>query len=561
MPKIQILDDTLINKIAAGEVVEKPASVVKELIENSIDAKATKITIEVNEGGKSLIRITDNGMGMDRYDAPLSIQRHATSKLKSTLDLFGINTLGFRGEALASIASVSRILLQTKTSSSDSGLLIEVDSGILKTEKEISCPNGTIIEICDLFFNVPARKKHLKTIQTEFKYILDIITRYALAYPNIHFKLFHNNNTILNSPSTSDLLNNIATIYGSSTAKSLLPVDFVKSDIKVNGYISEPYKSRSDKSMQSIYVNGRYINNDLITKAVYEAYETRLMVNKHPIFILNISIDPMIIDVNVHPQKTVIRIEKEDALFQAVLDAVKLSLDSTINVPEVKIKETNSRLVFDKEFKITKENQSFLKEKETITQDNVEKIKLIGKIKNTYYIAENKEGMLIIDQHAAHERVMYEKFLKQFKDNNIKLQELLKPIMLETTPAESIIIENNLGLLKSLGFNIESFGKNSFLLRTTPSILGKQLDKNILFEIIPQLESKTTKIDKIKQEKIIRSACRAAVKANDVVEVTQMIDILNDLQKLDNPFTCPHGRPTMVKYTLYELEKMFKRVV
>jgi DNA mismatch repair protein MutL len=590
--KIKLLDDALINKIAAGEVVERPASVVKELVENSLDAGATTITVEIEEGGKSFIKVTDNGSGMEKEDALLCLERHATSKISTTEDLFNITTMGFRGEALASIAAVSQLLLRTKTKQNSVGTKILCSAGKIFETAETVMPAGTSIEVTDLFFNVPARKKHLKTMQTELRQITELMTKYVLAYPEYTFKLLHHNQEIIFSPSAKPL-DALHTIYGKKIAAAMISVEYTQEDISVSGFISKPTLTRNDKTIQYIFINKRTVKNHIVTKAVYDAYHTLLHLDNHPLFILHVTINPKIIDVNVHPQKAVIRVEKEDELYQALFNAIRHTLDSAQLMPVVEEKPQPTQIMLQKQTIVQEEKQSFMKplsldlKPQEILEKALEKVneieqkpispissapvvvkpdnristvKLIGKIHNTFYLAENELGLVIIDQHAVHERVLYEKFMQQYFDNAIHIQELLVPEEIEFSPAEMLLVKDNFKALEKLGFQFDEFGKNTMLLRTIPLVLGKHLPKEIVHEILQQLEEKTA-ITFAKEEKLIRNACRAAVKANDVVHVQEMSSILQELQKCKQPFTCPHGRPTMIQFTIPELEKKFKRVV
>ncbi len=603
MGVIKVLDDALINKIAAGEVVERPASVVKELVENSIDAGATAITIEIQEGGKSGIHITDNGSGMDKDDALLCLQRHATSKIQSTEDLFKINTLGFRGEALASIAAVSQFSLKTKTKDAETGIKILCSAGKIFETTEIAMPTGTSIEVTDLFFNVPARKKHLKTIQTELRQITELVTRFALAYPEKSFKLLHHGQEMMFTPAEKQL-DRILTLFGKKLTYGMIPVDSTVHEIRVTGFMSKPTVTRNDKTIQYIFVNNRTVKNQIITKAVYDAYHTLLHLENHPLFIIHANINPQIIDVNVHPQKAVIRVEKEDELYTAIYNAVRNALESAQLMPVIAEEkpQTIQAPLIAKQFTVSEERQSFIKQEsveikpQEILENAIEKVKqgynvemqrasatlpispittepvavktdnrisslkLIGRIHNVFYIAENELGLVIIDQHAAHERVLYEKFMQQYFNNSIQVQKLLVPEEIEFSPTEILLLQDNIKTVEKLGFQFDEFGRNTMLMRTIPSVLGKFLPKESIHEILSQLNEKTA-IDIAKEEKLIRNACRSAVKAHDVVHVQEMSSIIQELQKCKQPFTCPHGRPIMIQFTIPELEKRFKRVV
>lgn len=611
MPKIKLLDDALINKIAAGEVIERPASVVKELVENAIDAGATVIITEIEEGGKSKIKVTDNGCGMEKEDALLCLERHATSKISDADDLFKIMTMGFRGEALASIAAIAEISLKTKTKTAQTGFKVLASGSTVLESHDIAMPDGTTIEVTNLFFNVPARKKHLKTMQTELRQVAELMTKYALAYPEKTIKLMHHQQEIIFAPATENAIDRILTIYGKKVTYGMLPIQYTHNEIGVRGFLSKPTITRNDKEVQHIFVNHRAVKNTIISKAVYDAYHTLLHLENHPLFILNVEINPGLIDVNVHPQKEVIRVEKENELYLAIFNAVRNTLDNAKLVPiiaEEKQVCTQAPLLA-KQFTVQEEKQTFFSAQEILDralkkvigdeekkageiieeQEDIEEqeenkeessavalttqaaavrgteristLKIVGRIHNVFYLAENELGLIIIDQHAAHERVLYEKFMEQYYGKTIKTQELLVPEEIDFSPAEMLLYKENKRYIEQVGFHLEEFGRNTMLLRSVPSILGRLIDKETIHEILAQIHDKAMLLNEVQEEKIIRTACRAAVKANDVVHMHEMQTILQQLQKCKQPFTCPHGRPTMIQFTIPELEKKFKRVV
>ncbi len=578
MPKIKVLDDEVINKIAAGEVIERPASVVKELVENSIDAGATLITVEIEEGGKSSIKVIDNGCGMEKEDALLCLERHATSKISTADDLFKIRTMGFRGEALSSIAAVSELSLKTKTKKAPVGFKILASGGKILDTLETAIPDGSSVEVSNLFFNVPARKKHMRTIQTELRLIVETMTKFSFAHPEKTFKLQHYDQEIMFVPAAKNLLERVLTIYGKRVGYGIIPVAYAMNDIIVKGFLSKPTLTRQDKTIQHIFVNTRAVKNQIITKAVYGAYHTLLHLKNHPLFILHVEIKPEHIDVNVHPQKALIRVEKENELYTAVFSAVRQSLDTAQIIPEITEEKqtTTQAAMIAKEFTVKVEKQAFFHQQELaekamqkVTTEAVEvqgnrkisTMKLIGSIHNLFYLAENELGLMIIDQHAAHERVLYERFMQQYYEGTLQIQELLVPEEIEFSPAEMLLFKEYRGSIEHLGFVLEEFGRNTVLLRSVPSILRKLVSRETIHEILAQITDSTTADNGIKEERIIRTACRAAVKANDIVHINEMCIIIEQLQKCKQPFTCPHGRPTMIQFTIPELEKKFKRVV
>lgn len=580
-----LLPEDLINKIAAGEVIERPASIVKELLENSLDAGATRITVELEESGKKRIRIIDNGEGMTAEDAEKSILRHATSKLRSVEDLFSIKTLGFRGEALASVAAVSKLQLTTKQKNAVEGCQLQIEGGNILSRNITAAEQGTIIDVQEVFFNTPARKKFLKTDAVELKHCLDAVTHYALANPHVTFKFIHDNNTLLHSQSSVDQRNTIASIYGISTAKELLEVNFENDTVKVNGFISKPYHVRNDKNQQVLFVNGRWIKNADIVNAVYEGYHSTLFVNKHPVFVLHLQLNPEEIDVNVHPQKSEIKIEQKDQVAIAVSAAVHQTLQQnklqptvdvqteqqiTFGTPEPR-KEVAEKKIKDK-YAFEPSNQAvFVKEealsysepvvhyqsKETASV-NFPALRLLGHVHKTYFIAETEGGLFYIDQHAAHERVMYEQLMAEYMAGKVQVQRLLQGEVVELSAAEKIILEEKKAYLEAFGFSTEFFGGNSIVVKSIPLIFGKVKITELLHDLLNLVEQEDD-IKKKKEEIVTRMACRAAVMAGDLVTIPQMEKIIAELRKTKLPFTCPHGRPTLMKVTVDELEKKFRR--
>jgi DNA mismatch repair protein MutL len=581
MSKINILDEATINKIAAGEVIERPSSVVKELVENSLDANATQIIIEIKKSGKDLIKVTDNGDGMPKEDALLAFKRHTTSKINHSDDLFNINTLGFRGEALASIASVSHTTLITKERNSVAGFHMDVIGGIMKYSQERGCPSGTTMEVKDLFFNTPARKKFMKTETNELRHIIDIVTRYALINKDTSFKLTHNNNTIIQSDGNQNLLNNIASIYGNEIAKDLLKVDYKDNKIKIAGYISKPSQTRTDKSQQSIYINNRYVKSTTVSDALYDAYHSLLFVNRHPVCILNIDIDPEQIDVNVHPNKSIIKFEQTDEIYNSVLEAAKqvleennLIVDSDIKTEEAQMKFSEMSQVQDMDFLVKPTKYQFEPSKQTLLSEDKQtehkaakvieasrkfpRMKLLGQINKTFFVAETNDGMMLIDQHVVEERVLYEKFMAQHIRGRTAKQSLLNKEIIEVTPEETTFLNASLRDIEELGFEIEHFGDNTFLVRSVPVIFKRIQTKELLKDIITTT-GKRNKVKEIKEEIITRMACRASIKAGDTVSIQEMETLIRELTECRLPYTCPHGRPIFIKITADELEKKFKR--
>ncbi|MDI6738233.1 MAG: DNA mismatch repair endonuclease MutL [Nanoarchaeota archaeon] len=605
--QIQLLTEELINKIAAGEVIERPASVVKELLENSIDAGASFIDIEIKGYGKELIKVSDNGSGMAREDARLAIVRHATSKISSVSDLFSIATLGFRGEALASIAAVSRTIITTRTKDSVEGFSIEVEGGKLVSEKIAGCPEGTTVEVHNLFFNTPARMKFLKPDAIELKSIADIVTRYALVYTHIAFRLSHNGHSLLSTAASTDMINNITSIYGKDTAKQMLSINFKNNIAQVLGYISKPSTLKNERNYQSFYVNGRYVKDEVITQALYDAYHTLLFVNKHPVAVLNIVLNPEMVDVNVHPAKDRIKFSNPIKVYGAVFEAIRETLRNNSLVTDYSVREENvpmSRFGSAPSYAAPQSAPSYASLQQTIPQQSSfannypqqkeaaiqpihsfqskelqntianetfnphEKValsklpamKILGQIAKTYFLAEADDGFLLIDQHVVQERALYEKFLKQFSSGNVAKQQLVSPVVLEMSPAGNAIVIGKMAELSSLGFEVEQFGNNSFLLRTVPAVFGRVQAKDLFYEVLEEIsESRKDSISALTESIITRMACRASIKGGDECSVPEIIALLKELDKCKSPWTCPHGRPIIIHFSKDEIEKMFRR--
>ncbi|MBW3011115.1 DNA mismatch repair endonuclease MutL [Candidatus Woesearchaeota archaeon] len=593
MGKILELPIDIINKIAAGEVIERPSSVVKELIENSIDAGAQNIIIEVKEGGKSFIRIQDDGSGMFKEDAELAIKKHTTSKIKTAGDLFKIGSLGFRGEALASIASVSRMEIQTKTQLDTEGLELEIENGEIKNKKPVGVPIGTTIKIYDLFYNTPARKKYMKDIPVEFSHIADVVTKYALAYQGIGFRLVHNGKDVLFAPKTPDRLGNIVNIYGRELAKEMIPINKETEHIKIRGFIGKPTVNRADKSMIITFINHRYVKNHKINNAIVDAYANLLNTERYPVVILNFEIPKDKIDVNVHPTKIEVRIEKEDIVCFDIRDTIKTELETVSLVPKADpakiiqpeaqstLPQTDIRNLLRNKELIMKQMEQFKhrpvdtepsKQKQllddkgegvVITPLTVEDaaFNVIGRIHKTYILVETLKGLRVIDQHAAHERILFEEVIEKYSQKAVKTQELLTPVQLHLNVSEQTLVKNNKEKLREFGFTVDEMSGSSLILRTTPSILGKQQSPDLFMDLVAELnKEKDKKILQITEEILARVACRRAVKAGDILENMEMSTIVKRLMQCKQPHSCPHGRPTMIDFTIRDLEKSFNRI-
>lgn len=557
----------MVNKIAAGEVIERPASIVKELIENSIDAKSKKIFVEIIEGGKSLIKITDDGIGMNKDDVKKSYLRHSTSKIKQEDDLFNINTLGFRGEALASIAAVSNLTIISKEKNELVGSKLLVKGGNQIVFEDFGSPSGTIIQIKELFYNTPARKKYLKSMEVELRHIIEIVTKYSLIYPDIHFQLIHGTKILVDNPS-SDQLSNISFVYGHEFAKQMIPINFESNGFKLTGFISKPSLTKSTKDSQSIYVNNRYIkSNKTISDAINKAYHTLIMVNRYPAVVLNIDTDVSKTDVNVHPQKSQIRIANESKLYEAVYNGVIKTLNEFDLVPEQVIDVTQkltdfTQSNFEQKYQLEDSEQELLvKESDTTQSGKLPIVKILGILNKTYILAEILGGMMLIDQHAAAERILYEKFMDELKKSDVKVQKLLNPEIIELNPVKYDLTIKSKDVLMKLGYNIEDFGLNTVIVRTIPILMGRKFDKTFFLDYLDLIQKGKLDVELLFHEKIASKACRSAIKAGDDITLPQIKIYIQELMQMNKPFNCPHGRPVMIKFSYYEIEKMFKRVV
>ncbi|MFJ8235018.1 DNA mismatch repair endonuclease MutL [Ureibacillus sp. NPDC094379] len=622
MGKIQIMDEWLSNKIAAGEVVERPSSVVKELLENAIDAGSTSIEVFLEEAGLTSIQVTDNGSGMDEEDALKSFSRHATSKISKEQDLFRIRTLGFRGEALASIASVSKINLKT-SDGENSGIELEMEGGHVINMQPTAFRKGTDITVSQLFFNTPARLKYLKTIQTELGHSIDLLNRLALGNPDIAFKLVHNGQTLLQTNGRGNVQQVLAAIYGVHNAKKMVPFSGESHDYKVHGFATLPEVTRASKNYMSLFVNGRWVKHYLVQKAIVDAYHTYLPIERYPIVVLYIEGDPYLTDVNVHPAKHQVRLSKEPELLTLVEKSVREAIRGAIHVPVVEKKEKPVRVPteqmnifkpapsFDEsklnaivhklneEQLVVKENQTnvvpstwdetpfdealptpleepgqeqfdFPMNEVAPTPPQVEETKppfpdleVVGQIHGTYIVAQMEDGFYLIDQHAAQERIKYEYFRDKVGEvDPNERQALLLPLTFHYSADEALILKENLQGLQEVGIYLEEFGQSSFIVRDHPTWFPKGFEQEIIEELIEEvLKERKPDVKKLREEAAIMMSCKRSIKANYYLTKEQMDTLLRDLRKADNPFTCPHGRPVMIHFSTYEVEKMFKRVM
>jgi len=672
MGKIKILDEHIANQIAAGEVVERPSSVVKELVENAIDAGSTRVDVAIEEGGLELIRVTDNGSGMERDDCEVAFFRHATSKIASSQDLFSIRTLGFRGEALPSIAAVSKVTCVTSTEQTGLGYRMVIEGGTVKAFEDTAAPRGTDVQVRELFYNTPARLKYMKTIQTELGHISDYMYRLSLAHPEIAFTLKHNGGQLFQTLGNGDMLQVIAAIYGTAVAKAMLPIEGDHLDYSVRGYIGKPETTRANRNAISTVINGRYIRNYTLIHALLQGYHTLLPINRYPLAALHIQADPTLVDVNVHPAKLEVRFSKEQELIQFVEQQVRQVLNRQVLIPSAAAGKPKKEALIQEQMELyrpqaspppppppddppppetdrsfapsgysgsgagsfdagrndsrpssapaspqrTEErrfdeynasgggrtavygsgndslslqrngnggagrerpsreqaeaNAAFVRsltagqeEAPPPAMPEFPKLFPIGQMHGTYIVAQNEEGLFLIDQHAAHERINYEYYYEKFGKPAEASQELLVPITLEFTPSESVRLKEKLPLLEQAGVYMEPFGGNAYLVRAYPHWFPQGEEKALVEEMTEWLltERKSVDLGKMREKAAIMCSCKASIKANQSLSTLEMEGLLDRLAACRNPYTCPHGRPIVISFSTYELEKMFKRVM
>lgn len=641
MSKIQVLDQVTIDKIAAGEVVERPASVVKELVENAIDAKAAAVTVEVKEGGISFMRIADNGCGIDREDVPGAFLRHSTSKIRNAEDLEHISSLGFRGEALSSIAAVSQVELITKTPEDSFGTRYMISGGKEEGMEDIGAPDGTTFLVRQLFYNVPARRKFLKTAMTEAGHVSDLMTRMALSHPHISFQFINNGQSKLHTSGNGNLRDVIYHIYGREIAANLINVTYEKNGIRITGYIGAPLISRGNRNFETYFINGRYVKSSIIYKAIEDAYKDFTMQHKYPFTVLHIEVVGEDVDVNVHPTKMEVRFHNQQMVYNSIYEAVDQALHEKELIPEVTIdvpkavpkaqvkpepvarsKEVIQPEV-NKSAKVQPEKASgerdldyFMEQmkkrvmsyhqqnssaevkgksdifKPQVQVDRVKEAaasyrakqspeqmtlfdgklldkekranyKIIGQVFDTYWLVEFDNSLYIIDQHAAHERVLYEKTLREMKTREFTSQMISPPVILNLTMQEAQLLRAYMDQFTRIGFEFEEFGQDSYAVRSVPANLFSIAKKELLMEMIDSLSEEVHRrqSSELLDEKIASMSCKAAVKGNMRLSAQEVDALIGELLKLDNPYHCPHGRPTIISMSKRELEKKFKRIV
>ena len=582
MSVIQQMDEILANKISAGEVVERCASVVKELVENSIDAKSTEIKIDLIEAGTKQIKVIDNGIGMDNIDAVMAFNRHATSKIKTEDDLYNINTLGFRGEALASIASVSEVTL--KTCKDEIGTKVEINGGKLISVENSDARIGTEITVANLFYNTPARLKHLKSLYTELASITDYVNKIALSHPEIKFVLINNNNILLNTDGSNNLLKTIKSIYGIEVAKKMLDIDAEDNDYHITGYVSLPEVHRSSRNNMITLVNGRVVRNMEVNKTINDSYHSYKPDTRYPITVINIELDPSLIDVNIHPTKMDVKFSKLEELLELIYKTIRNRIkpvnliphieeeieyekpqyvyNNNFITPELKVEEEPKKYKpITLKFEQTENFEEVKEEAEKYYKEPFPELSYVGVVHGTYIICQNDKGMYMIDQHAAKERVNYEKYKKLLGNPSNESTSLLFPITIELPVNEYITLRENFSILENMNFEIEEFGINSVIIKRHPTWLPRGYEEESIRKIIETVISYENKFDLEKFNEAVATmmSCKLAIKANEFVSEEEIEELLNSLKQCDNPFNCPHGRPTIIFHSNYDLEKMFKR--
>ena len=667
--RINLLDEITINKIAAGEVVERPSSIVKELVENSIDAGADRIIIEVENGGKSLIKITDNGCGIPSSEVKKCFLRHATSKIDKIDDLFNLFTLGFRGEALASICAVSKLEMTTKFEDEAVGTKITLVGGNIEAKEAVGANTGTSIVIKDLFFNTPARKKFLKTDHAELMNITDIVNKLAIGYPNVKFRYLNSGKLMVNTPGDGKLVSAVRSIYSREVSENLIEINYDCSLFKIDGYIGNNNIYRSNRNLQHVYINGRFVKSKIIYDAIANAYKSIIPINKHAVCFINLHLDPQKVDVNIHPGKIEVKFEKENEIKLEIMEYIRAKLlkqsligkyETFDRVPKDRAvkqdfieennfttkqgfiektdfnnntfknqdfgnaspysNEINSKLddkeikpidlsdevdvnsfikLDDFEEKKKKEvktkssgfkynNDTKLEDNDKISEtesqmaftaegaildsekrDEIEKkeagfslkyYKVVGVVFDTYIVLQKGESMYLMDQHAAHERVLFERYMNAFHKREVHMQMLLDPIVLELSSVDMLQVEKNLDIFRNFGFEVEIFGMNNILIRGVPNLFGTPQSEKFILELIDNIDKISNNYD-LKDDRFAIMACKSAIKANDRIQNIEIESLFKQLEKCENPYTCPHGRPTMVEISKVEIEKMFKRIM
>jgi DNA mismatch repair protein MutL len=589
--RIHLLEEHTVNRIAAGEVVERPASVVKELVENSIDAGAHTIIVEVEQGGKRLIRVTDDGEGMSPADALLSIQRHATSKIRDAEDLQSIVTLGFRGEALPSIAAVSRFELLTKRADLDTGMRLVVENGQVVEAEECAARNGTTVTVRDLFYNTPARLKFLKSVATELSHITELMTRFALAFPEISFRLLHNGQEIFVSQGSTDPRHALLAVFGRDVARELRSIDFAQGSLRITGYVSPPHLTRPTRAMQSFFVNRRLVRHRVLSKALDDAYRTLTPEGRHPVAAIFLQVPPYSVDVNVHPTKAEVKFSHEGEVYHAVLTAIRQALlqqgmmpsalpglQSGLDIAQPAARPSTGQPIWQPSpmppqevlhaellrragIELSQATSAEVQPAARPYAEMLEGFQVLGQLDRTYIIASSLRGLLIIDQHVAHERVLYEKLTVLRQRQPVPVQHLLTPLVFHLDRRAATLLGEHLQEIQNMGFLLEPFGSDSVVLRGVPAWLGQRNVEALVRDLLDEISELGVqrRLPLTDETLVATTACKMAVKAGDALSHAEMTHLLQELAETENPYLCPHGRPVVLVLSIEELERRFKR--
>lgn len=639
MANIKVLDQNTINQIAAGEVIDRPASVVKELLENAIDAKATAITVEIKDGGISFIRITDNGCGIEKEDIKVAFLRHSTSKIRTAVDLVTVSSLGFRGEALSSISAVAMVELITKTKESFCGTRYVIEGGEKKSLEDIGVPDGTTFIVRNLFYNTPARRKFLKSANTEASYISDIVEKIALSHPEISIRFIINNQNKLHTSGNGSLRDVVYTVYNREIATNVIEINNSCQFMKITGYIGKPLISRGNRGYENYFINNRYVKSNFISRAIEDAYKSFLMQHKYPFTCINLQVDPELLDVNVHPSKMELRFRNQEEIYPFVFNTVDAALHHRQLIPDVEIEEKKekektvtqivsevmagdgkkvripepfeikrnesikesikeieiankkeqifklnekneilmedsekykyvpenkiSRIIEKEEKKVVVENQMELFDDNLLSKKARINHKIVGQVFDTYWIVEYNDKMFIIDQHAAHEKVLYEKILKRYNAREQLSQEINPPIVVSVSMKEEQVLKANMDSFRKFGYEIEEFGGNEYAIRGVPYDLLSLSSRELFLELLDgiNIDDGIRVSPDMLIDRMATMACKAAVKGNNKLSMDEANKLIDELLELDNPYNCPHGRPTIISMTKYEMEKKFKRII
>lgn len=639
MANIKVLDQNTINQIAAGEVIDRPASVVKELLENAIDAKATAITVEIKDGGISFIRITDNGCGIEKEDIKVAFLRHSTSKIRTAVDLVTVSSLGFRGEALSSISAVAMVELITKTKESFCGTRYVIEGGEEKSLEDIGVPDGTTFIVRNLFYNTPARRKFLKNANTEASYISDIVEKIALSHPEISIRFIINNQNKLHTSGNGSLRDVVYTVYNREIATNVIEINNSCQFMKITGYIGKPLISRGNRGYENYFINNRYVKSNFISRAIEDAYKSFLMQHKYPFTCINLQVDPELLDVNVHPSKMELRFRNQEEIYPFVFNTVGAALHHRQLIPDVEIEEKKekektvtqivsevmagdgkkvripepfeikrnesikesikeieiankkeqifklnekneilmedsekykyvpenkiSRIIEKEEKKVVVENQMELFDDNLLSKKARINHKIVGQVFDTYWIVEYNDKMFIIDQHAAHEKVLYEKILKRYNAREQLSQEINPPIVVSVSMKEEQVLKANMDSFRKFGYEIEEFGGNEYAIRGVPYDLLSLSSRELFLELLDgiNIDDGIRVSPDMLIDRMATMACKAAVKGNNKLSMDEANKLIDELLELDNPYNCPHGRPTIISMTKYEMEKKFKRII